>query len=271
MLAYYDGPDLIAPVFDVLRNEGRVGGLQADDLAALDEFHPLGRPATLALADLARVQPGQWVVDVGAGMGGPARTLARLYSAHVTSVDPTERFFALNRIFCNRTALTDQVTVIKGDARKLPLPAETFDLAWTQAFWQGIEDKALVAEQIHRVLRPGGRLALFEVVAGPGGELHYPVPWADGPEQSFLLGSQELRHLLHAVGFLEETWREGAEVVEAIQQIAAGLHGAQTGDGLPGVNLRLLLPDIDSRMAVFGRNVEEDRIGLVQAVLKRES
>jgi len=270
VLAYYDGPDLIAAVFDTLRDEGRVGGLHPDDLAALDEFHPLGRPATLALAELAGVQPGEWVLDVGAGMGGPSRALARLYSAHVTAIDPTERFCELNRIFCNRTDLTAQVTVIKQDARRLALPEETFDVAWTQALWQGIEDKPLVAEQIQRVLRPGGRLALFEVVAGPGGELHYPVPWADGPEQSYLLGSEELRNLLHAVGFLEQTWREGSEVVAGIQQVAAGLHGAQTGSGLPNVNLRLLMPDIDLRMATFARNVEEERIGLVQAVLTRE-
>ncbi len=271
VLAYYDGPDLIARVFDALRSEGRVGGLQPDDLAALDEFHPLGRPATLALAELVGLQPGQWVLDVGAGIGGPARTLARRYSAHVTTVDPTERFFALNRILCNRTALTEQITVIKGDARRLPLPDDTFDVAWTQALWQGIEDKPLVAEQILRVLRPGARLAVFEVVAGEGGELHYPLPWADGPEHSFLLRPQELRNLFHAVGFLEESWLEGPEVVENIQQIAATLHGAERGLGLPNVNLKLLLPDIDARMAAFGRNVEEERIGLIQAVLRRES
>lgn len=92
-LSYYAGGDpSLAKVLDALRRAGRpVDRLDPDDLAALDEFHALGRPATLALADLAGVKAGERVLDVGAGIGGPSRVLARHYGAHVTALDATER------------------------------------------------------------------------------------------------------------------------------------------------------------------------------------
>src|SRR3954462_13255697 len=99
---YYDGPDLTAVVADALAAAGRPGQVEPDDLAALDEFHALGRPATLALADLAQIRPGERLLDVGAGIGGPSRVLAHHYGARVTAVDPTERFRALNRFLCGR-------------------------------------------------------------------------------------------------------------------------------------------------------------------------
>ena len=265
MLGYYDGPDLTATVLDALRAAGRpVAELDPDDLAALDEFHALGRPATLALAELAAIAPGERVLDVGAGIGGPARVLARRYGAQVTALDPTERFCRLDAELCARSAGDVQVTVVQGDARELPFPDASFDVVWTQAVLQGVADVARVAAELARVLRPGGRYALFEIVAGPGGDVVFPVPWADGPAQSFVVGESRLRETLVAAGFAVTAWRTTPEIQAGIQAAAAG---PGMSGGHPDLTLELVMPDFAARMAGLARNVQEARIGLVQAVL----
>src|SRR4051794_19358295 len=203
-LAYYeDGSELASVVFDALRECGReVDPLDPDDLAGLDEFHGLGRAATLTMADLARVSRGERVLDVGAGIGGPARTLAVHRGAHVTALDPTRRFCDLNEELCRRSRLDDDVEVICGDARQMPIDDGQFDVVWTQAVWPNIDDKQGMLSEMHRVLKEDGRLALFEVVSGAQrGDLHYPVPWANGPAESFLVSPDELRRLAESAGF----------------------------------------------------------------------
>jgi ubiquinone/menaquinone biosynthesis C-methylase UbiE len=145
--------------------------------------HALGRLGTVALAELAAVADGERVLDVGAGIGGPSRALARHFGAEVTALDPTPRFCRLADALNERCGLADRVAVVQGDGRTLPFEDRSFDLAWTQALWQSVEDKESLCAEIHRVLRPGGRLALFEVIAESSAALHYPVPWADGPAE----------------------------------------------------------------------------------------
>ena len=142
-LAYYeDGPELAGVVLDALRESGReVDPLDPDDLAGLDEFHGLGRAATLTMADLARISEGERVLDVGAGIGGPARTLAVRLGALVTALDPTRRFCDLNEELCRRSRLDDKIEVVCGDARRMPIGDGQFDVVWTQAVWPNIDDK----------------------------------------------------------------------------------------------------------------------------------
>lgn len=83
-----------------------------------------------------------------------------------------------------------------GDALELPFDDGSFDVVWTQHSSMNIADKRRLYAGFHRVLRPGGRLALFEVVAGLGEPLHFPVPWASGQATSFLLPAEALRQLL---------------------------------------------------------------------------
>jgi SAM-dependent methyltransferase len=270
-LAYYEsGPELSGVVLDALRAAGReVDPLDPDDLAGLDEFHGLGRAATLTLAELAGISEGERVLDVGAGIGGPARTLAAHLGTRVTALDPTRRFCDLNEELCRRSGLDGQVQVVSGDAREMPVADGDFDVAWTQAVWPSVDDKHAMLGEIHRVLKPRGRLALYEVVSGPaGGDLRYPVPWANGPAESFLVSPEELRNLAESAGFAVREWLEGPEVVARIGETAqSGRSGLATG--VDGVTLALVMPDFDERMGGLARNVEERRIGLVMAVFSR--
>jgi MPBQ/MSBQ methyltransferase len=269
MTTYYDGPDLEPIVLAALRAAApEIEELDSDDLAGLDEFHALGRAGTLALADLADIKPGERVLDVGAGIGGPARALARHFGARVTAVDPTERFAKLARTLTARAGLTEHVTVVHSDGTTLPLPPASFDVAWTQAVWQSVEDKHALATEIRRVLAPTGRLAMFELI-GDGRELHFPVPWADTRADSFVPTETELRAVLEDVGFRVDQWltREAAQAALA----AAAGDGQRMTSGLSGVGLDLVMPDYSARMDGLARNVEEGRIGLVLAILSPTS
>lgn len=260
-MTHYDGWDLTDEIAGALRSAGLdPEHLSLDDLAPLDEFHALGRPATLALAELAQIAEGDRVLDVGAGIGGPARLLADRFGAQVTALDPTERFCAADEMLCRATGLADRVSVVRGDALALPFEDASFDVAWTQHVAMSIEDKAGMYAEMRRVLAPGGRVAIFDVVAGPGGPIHFPVPWADGPEASFLVSPDELLELLRGAGLEVRTANDGQAALAAVS-----LHPAiEAAPGAP--TLKLVMPDFEERMRTMVRNLQEQRTGLMQVV-----
>jgi SAM-dependent methyltransferase len=220
----------------------------------------------MALAALASVQPGERVLDVGAGIGGPARVLAARLGAQVTALDATERFCALAERLTRGAGLADRVRVVHGDALALPFEDASFDLAWTQAVAQNIADKERLVAELARVVAPGGRVAMFEIVAGPGGAIEFPVPWANRPDQSWLVPASELRALLEAAPLELVHFAHDQSALEAI--------GAAQASVVPpgsdrGVGLHLLMPDYDTRMATMLRNVAERRVELVLAVARR--
>lgn len=266
-LDYYEGPDIVDRLLHAL-GEAQLDpdALDIDDLAPLDEFHALGRAATMALAELAAVQPDDRVLDIGAGIGGPARFLAARHRARVTALDATPRFCRAAELLTRGAGLADRVTVVCGDALALPFADASFDLAWSQAVSQNIADKPRFIAEAARVVRPGGQVAVFELVAGPGGALELPVPWADHQDQSWLVTAEELRELLDSAPLEIVAWNEGQAALGTIAKAATSL-AATPAD--PHLGLGILMPEFEERMAGLARNVAQDKIALVQAVARR--
>jgi SAM-dependent methyltransferase len=198
---------------------------------------------------------------MGCGIGGPARFLAQ-QGCHVTGVDLTPDFVSLARELNARCGLADRIEIRQADATALPFADGTFDVAWTQHVVMNIADKAAFYGEARRVLRPGGRLALFDVVAGDGRTIHLPVPWASSADQNFLLPAGDVAALVEQAGFSISVWDDATdELLPAVAAVAR----AAAGDG-PLLTPALYVPDAATRFARTHRNLEEGRIRLLYGV-----
>jgi MPBQ/MSBQ methyltransferase len=265
---HYASGALNASILAALRAAGKdPDALIPEDLAPVDQFHTHGRKATLDLARRAGVTPGMRVLDVGGGLGGPARTLASEFGCSVEVLDLTEEFCRAGAMLTRLTGLSDAVSFRHGSALDMPFPDASFDVAWTQHSSMNIADKERLYREIHRVLRPGGRLALHEILAGPVSPIHFPVPWAREPEISHLQPPETVRPLIATTGFAELAWiDETASATEWFRQ-----HFPTTApESPPPLGLHLLLgPHFDRMFRNQVRNLEERRISIVQAVFER--
>jgi ubiquinone/menaquinone biosynthesis C-methylase UbiE len=182
----YGRPGLAARIMSAVR-QAFPEGASSDDLGDFDHFHPGGRAATEALAAAANPAYGSTVLDLGAGLGGPARWLTAHCGCRVTCLDITPEYCEAAEALTAFTGLASLVEVRQGDALHTPFDDRSFDLVWAQNAFMNIEDKSGLFKEIRRVLKPGGKLAFMEVMAGPTGDLvYFPLPWADRPELSFL-------------------------------------------------------------------------------------
>src|SRR6202045_4100953 len=160
--------------------------LAPEQLGALDQFHTRGLAATAELAKLAGITAGMSVLDVGSGVGGPARFLAATYGCRVTGVDFSEPFVDAARYLTERTGQGGQVSFETASALELPFDSGRFDVVLLQHVAMNISDRARLYPEIRRVLKLSGRFAIYDVVLNSG-DPHYPVPWARTPATSFLL------------------------------------------------------------------------------------
>lgn len=153
----------------------------------LEDFHSLGRLATIALIDLARISAGDPVLDAGTGIGGTARLIAAERGARVTAVDLTPEYCEVAQWLNDAVGLGDTIDIHTADVSALPFDAGSFDVVVSQHVQINIADKRALYAEARRVLAPDGRLALWNVTAGAAGPLHLPVPWATSPDQSHLI------------------------------------------------------------------------------------
>lgn len=265
---HYGVGGVLASIFDALRASGKdLDQLTPTDLAPVDEFHIRGREATAELAQLAELSPNLRVVDVGCGLGGSARYLASEYGCRTTGIDLTREYCEIAAALATRVGLGEVVDYHHGSALEMPFDDATFDIAWTEHAQMNIGDKTALYTEIARVLKPGGRLVFHDIFQGAGGELHYPVPWAEDPSISFLATPEMLRNILAQAGLRELVWedksaisldwfRRSAERMQTTTPSPLGLHL------LTGQNSRI-------KFGNMVRNLEEGRVVVLQAVLER--
>jgi SAM-dependent methyltransferase len=258
--AYWGRQGLERMILETLAASGTdLAALTIDDLALSDQFHSGGKSATGRLARRAELKPGMRVLDVGGGLGGPARTLAVEFGCQVTVVDLTESYVRTGEALTARLRLADRVRHRLGDALALDMEAAGFDVVWTQNSGMNIADKERLYAGFARLLSPGGLLAIQEPMAGSVQPVIFPVMWAPDATTSFLRPPAEMRAVMEAAGFRVRAWED----------VTAELAGPSPGAAVPARAIqRIVMGDaVDEITRAGARNRDEGRIVMIQAVL----
>jgi ubiquinone/menaquinone biosynthesis C-methylase UbiE len=170
-------------------------------LAPFDHFHGRGLEATQQAANLVAATPAGHILDVGSGIGGPARYFATRFGCRVTGIDLTAEFCDVARELTRAVGLADRIAFEQGNALSMPFADASFDGAYSMNVSMNIADKAGLYRGVRRVLKPGAWFVLAEVAQGPAGPPTYPTPWARTAETSFLSTAGETHAALEAAGF----------------------------------------------------------------------
>jgi SAM-dependent methyltransferase len=262
---HYSRHALLSTLLDALSAAGRSAApIDSDDLSPVDEFHTGGRAATVELADLLAPSPGAHVVDLGCGLGGPARYLARHRGCRVTGVDLAREHAEVAAELTQRCGLGDLATFREGSVTALPFGDESFDAAVLVHVGMNVADKAKLCGEAYRVLRPGGRFALYEVMrTAEDVELTYPVPWASSAAISFLESPADYRWLLTEAGFTVEEGRDlsslALEQLERVRDLP--------DDKLPPLGPQVLLGDgFRAKVTNLADGLRRDLVACMQLV-----
>jgi sarcosine/dimethylglycine N-methyltransferase len=265
---HYGNAGIAERILAALRTaNGPNAAVTVDALSLLDHFHGRGVVATQELVAVLKPQPGERILDIGSGIGGPARWIASHCDVHVTGVDLTPEFCAAAEALNRATGLADKVTIKNGSALALPVPDNAFDRAYSQNVIMNIADKPQFYREAFRVLRPGGSLALSNLCSGSGGELVYPVPWAETAVTSFLATPAEMERDLRAAGFAIVSFRDTtSDVLSATRRNRERLES----EGLSRLGVHLILGDRLRQMQINSSlNLEAGKVATVEALVRK--
>ncbi len=235
------------------------GVLSPEQLAPLDQFHTRGSEATLEIAKMADVQADDAVLDVGSGLGGPARFIAKMFGSHVTGIDLSESFVEAAQYLTARTNQQSLVQFQQANALQLPFSDSAFDITLNQHVAMNIDDRNGLYRELRRVTRPGGKLAIHDVVLGSG-DPHFPLPWAKTQAESFLLNAPNTLETVERCGFQRD---QVSDDTEAAKVWFTSLRNA----GPPLIlNLGLAMgPEMRQYAENLGRSIMEGKVRILSA------
>lgn len=267
--SHYTHGDLIGAISQGLERLGKTSAeATIDDLGPVDEFHIGGRQATLDFTEQLGITEDTRCLDIGCGIGGPARVIADKFGCEVTGIDLTAEYIDVANALSDWVGLAGQLSFDQGSALDLPYENEVFDTAYMLHVGMNIEKKERLAEEVTRTLKPGGTFGIYDVMLTGDAALTFPVPWATLAETSFVATPVTYRSALEAAGFdivSERNRREFA--LDFFQQLKAR---TQAAGGPPPLGLHLVMgQEAPTKIANMISNIEAGRIAPVEIVAKR--
>ena len=267
---HYTHGGLEAAIREGINRLGKsIDEITLDDLAAVDEFHIGGRVATESFLDQLDIDDSHHVLDVGCGLGGTGRYAAHRYGCRVTGIDLTPEFVETGNLLCEWLGLCPQVELAVHDATELPHSDESFDRAFMLHVGMNIADKESLCKELHRVVRDGGKVGIYDVMQIQEGELEYPVPWATSSAGSAVSTVLTYRAALEDAGFriVAERDRKGfsLEFFDMLQKKVAAAGGP------PPLGLHILMGDsAATKVKNMLENIRQDRVAPVELIAVKE-
>ncbi|WP_137931986.1 class I SAM-dependent methyltransferase [Mesorhizobium comanense] len=238
---HYDVSGLEQHILAVLADTGvDVANLRASDLETVDEFHIGGIAATREVIGQMGLKPGTRLLDIGSGVGGPARFAANSAGVDVTGIDLTQSYVDIASSLSKRVGLADKTLFVQGSALEMPFGNASFDAAMILHVGMNLPDKRKLMSEAARVLKPGGVFAVYDLMRLKDGALTFPLPWASDGTMSFVATPDDYRSSATAAGFSVVAERpRGAFAVEFFATMRARMAAAQAEGKKPppGVNL----------------------------------
>lgn len=236
-------------------------------LAAVDEFHMGGRPATIALANALEMQPGVSVLDIGCGLGGTARYLATTFNCTATGIDLTPEYISVGQDLTESLGLSDKVNLSVASALDIPLNAAQFDRACMLHVAMNIADKQALMREAARVIRPGGVFGLYDVMRTSEAPIAYPVAWANDESTSFVATKDDYKQALRGAGFEIVSVTDNREMaIGFFEAIKARL----TKGGPPPLGLHIVMgQDAGLKVKNMYANVKNGVVSPVQIIARR--
>jgi SAM-dependent methyltransferase len=263
--SYYSPNDLYNSIIEGLNKMGKdLSALTLEDLHPVDEFHIRGTVATQELIALCEFTSDMHILDVGCGVGGSTRRLSDQIGCTVTGVDLSNEYIdAAERL----TALFDMQERVKfkaANALDLPFEDNSFDGIWSIQMNMNIEDKVAWLKELHRVVKPKGRVVLYEVCGHKKSPPYFPVPWAQDGSISFLLEPEQFRDAITFAGFKVDVWNDKTDLA---RQAFAHMSEPEGEPQLPVLGVHLLVGnDILTKAYNLRRNLDEERVSLIESV-----
>ena len=239
----------------------------AEALAPIDHFHGRGVLATAELVARLQPQAQDKILDIGCGIGGPARWIASAHGCHITGIDLTAAFCEAAQRLNAVTGLSERVGIVQGSATAMPFADAAFDKVYSQYVLMNIADKPAFDREALRVLRPGGRAVFTCAATGPAGVPLYPMPWASTSATSFLVSPGAMEKDLQAAGFEIVSFKDLTDSILP----AMRAQRQKLADGPPpALGLHVFRgPQMAAASANMARSLEDGRLRTVEAVLRK--
>lgn len=264
---HYGISGILDSILDALETSGKnLQSLELNDLSPIDEFHTRGKESTIEIANLAQLQSHHMVLDVGCGLGGSARYIAKQYDCSVIGIDLTDEYIEVANQLTEFVKLGKKVTFKQGSALDLPFSSESFDIVWTEHAQMNISDKEKFYGEINRVLKPRGRLVFHDIFA-TNNIPYYPTPWAEYDSISSLCTPDEARVIIENSNFEVHEWTDTSR--KSLEFFKEMLKKTKSSKKIP-LGLHLLMgKTAKTKFLNQVKNLEENRISIVQGIAEK--
>lgn len=242
--------------------------VNVDDLAPVDEFHIGGRKASVEFFDQLHFSSVQNVLDVGCGLGGPARFAASRYGCRVTGIDLTSEYVETGKVLCQWTGLDDRVSLHQGSALSMPFLDSAFDGAYMMHVGMNISDKPKLCSEVQRTLRTGSLFGIYDIMRIGEGELTYPVPWATTADTSVVAAPEQYKAALRDAGFAFVVERNRRDFALAFFE---ELRARTAASGPPPLGLQVLMgASAAQKIQNMIANISAGRIAPVEVIARKQ-